>query len=101
MNTIRLIQISVELTDGELATAVFWRPWTIHGWRPLSVSSQPVVFIRNGVTTAHTHSVRNSRELRRRSLYRSHPPHSESSRTRLPRYAMIRIDQYWMNTSGT
>ncbi len=100
MNANRLIQISVELTDGELAFAVFCRPCTIHGWRPLSVNSQPVVFIRNGVTTAHTEIVRNHRELRSLFLWSNHAPHSASSRTRLPRYAMIRIDQYWMNTSG-
>ncbi len=30
-NAIRLIQMSVELTDGEFAFTVFIRPCTIHG----------------------------------------------------------------------
>ncbi len=59
------------------------------------------MFIRNGVNTAHTERVRNSRDMRSLSLCSSHAPHSDSNRTRVPKPAMIRIDQYWMNTSGT
>ena len=55
--------MSVALTDGETPTTVFIRPCTIHGWRPFSVSIQPAVFMRNGVTTAHTASRRNHRDL--------------------------------------
>ena len=99
-NTIRLIQMSVALTPTEFALTVFSRPCTIHGWRPLSVSSHPAVFIKNGVTTAHTENHKNSFELRSLSLCSSHPPHSASSRTSDARYAITRIDQYWMKTSG-
>src|ERR1700744_322383 len=97
----RLIQISALLTAGELALTVFCSPCTIHGWRPLSVSNQPPVFIRNGVTTAHTDIHRNTRDLRSVPRDNSQPPHSPRSRTKVPRPAMTRIDQYWMNTSGT
>ena len=77
--------MSVALTEGEFALMVFISPCTIHGWRPLSVSSQPAVFIRNGVTTAHTDSRRNHFE--RSSLPRcsSQPPHSASSAISEPR----------------
>src|ERR1700751_12963 len=101
MNTSRLIQISVALTDGEFETAVFWRPWTIHGWRPLSVKSQPAVFIRNGVTTAHTDSQRNNLEVRSLPRWSNQPPHNANSRTSDPRPAITRIDQYWIATFGT
>ena len=47
-----LIQSSVVLTDGDRPFFVSMMPCTIHGWRPLSVSSQPAVFIRNGSTTS-------------------------------------------------
>ena len=43
--------MSVEVTEGEAAWDVFIRPWTIQGCRPLSVSSHPAVFIRNGAMT--------------------------------------------------
>ena len=84
-NALRLIQMSVALTDGELALTVFCRPCTTQGWRPLSVNSHPAVFIRNGVTTAHTDSHRNTLAVASLPLWRSQPPHSASSRTRLPR----------------
>ena len=44
--------MSGDVTDGEFALIVFIRPCTIQGWRPLSVSIQPAVFMTNGVTTA-------------------------------------------------
>jgi hypothetical protein len=56
MNTDRLMTIVVALTDGETASLTSWRPWTIHGWRPFSVSIQPAVFMRSGSTTAQTAS---------------------------------------------
>ena len=63
-NTIRLIQMSVEVTAGEFATAVFCSPCTIQGCLPFSVTNHPAVFIKNGVMTAHTPSNRNTLELR-------------------------------------
>ena len=77
----RLIQMSVDDTEGDAALAVFIRPWTIQGWRPLSVNSHPAVFIRNG---AHHHPRCDPQEplgpfeLCRRS---SHIPHSENAVT--------------------
>ena len=57
-------------------------PCTTQGWRPLSVSSQPAVFIANGSAAAHTATRRKSREvasLRRRI---SHSPHAPTSSIR-------------------
>ena len=67
MKAIRLIQMSVAVTERELALTVFCRPCTIHGCRPLSVSSQPAVFMRNGVITAHIESHRKTRDRPRRT----------------------------------
>src|SRR5271165_4353186 len=100
MNTIRLIQISVDVTEGEFASIVFCRPCTIHGWRPLSVSSQPAVFIKNGVTTAHTATHRNALDSASLRRCKSHAPHSASSITSVPNPAIVRIDQYWIATFG-
>ena len=82
---IRLIHSVVVLTVGEIPFLVSMMPWTIHGCRPLSVSSQPAVFITNGSTAAHTATHKNTREVA--SFFRriSHSPHSENSRTRAPR----------------
>src|SRR6201991_3232219 len=97
--TTRLMMVSVVLTDGETPSVVFISPWTIHGWRPFSVSIQPAVFITNGVTTASIAARRNHLDssLRRRS---SHAPHSDKAATAVARYAITRIDQYWTNTFG-
>src|SRR5271165_2996145 len=99
-NTTRLIQISVEVTDGEFALIVFINPCTIHGWRPFSVSSQPAVFITYGVTTAQIDRRRNHFDSASLPRCRSQPPHRANNRISVPRYAIMRIDQYWMNTSG-
>ena len=70
--------MSVVVTDGEAAWEVFISPWTIQGCRPLSVSSHPAVFIRNGVITNHGATSRNHLALS--SVFRriSHRPHSEN-----------------------
>ena len=77
--------MSVELTDGELALIVFISPCTIHGWRPFSVSSQPAVFITNGVTTAQIETRMNHFDRSSVPLCTSQPPHSASSRISDPR----------------
>ena len=59
MKKIRLIQSSVTETDGETPSSTFISPCTIQGWRPFSVSTQPAVFIMNGVTIAHVAASRN------------------------------------------
>src|ERR1700761_2815565 len=100
-NAIRLIHSSVEVTFGEAALTVFINPCTIHGWRPDSVSSQPAVFIKNGAATATVEIARNLRELCSRPWCNSQPPHRANANTAAARYAITRIDQYWMNTSGT
>jgi hypothetical protein len=48
-----LVQSRGVLTVGDRPFFVSMMPWTIHGCRPLSVRSQPAVFIRNGRTTIH------------------------------------------------
>ena len=47
-NTVRLKTSIAEETAGEFASAVFSRPCTIHGCRPISVSIQPAVIATNG-----------------------------------------------------
>ena len=46
-NTVNVMMTQVELRV-DTPFFVNMRPWTIHGWRPFSVSNQPAVFIRNG-----------------------------------------------------
>ena len=72
--------MSVVVTEGDAAWAVFISPWTIQGWRPLSVSSQPAVFIRNGAITNHGAISRN--HLAFSSFLRriSHRPHRRKQR---------------------
>src|SRR3954470_21342765 len=96
-----LIQISVALTEGETPSAVFINPCTIQGWRPFSVSIQPAVFMMNGVTTAHTAARRNHLDVASLRRCTSHAPHSASAAIAVARYAITRIDQYWMKTFGT
>ena len=97
----RLIHSQVTLTVGEIPFLVSMMPCTIHGCRPLSVSSQPAVFMANGSTALQTATHRNIRDVA--SFFRriSHKPHSAISSTRAPRYAMTRMLQYWINTFGT
>src|SRR6266516_2382106 len=101
MNAIRLIQIQVVDTVGEIPFLVSMMPCTIHGWRPDSVRNQPAVFSRNGSTTDHTATHRNSRDVA--SVFRriSHNPHTEMRKTTTAREAITRMAQYWMNTFGT
>jgi len=99
--TMMEIQMSVADTDGETPLAVFMSPWTIQGWRPFSVSIQPAVIIKNGAITAHGAIRRNHLARSRRCRYTFHPPHNAQSMMSVARYAMTRIDQYWMKTLGT
>ena len=80
----RLIAMDVVLTVGEIPFLVSMMPCTIHGCRPLSVSSQPAVFIRNGSTAAQIATQRNSRDVASFLRRISHSPHSPSSKTRTP-----------------
>jgi len=81
MKAIRLIHSQVTLTVGEIPLLVSMMPCTIHGWRPLSVSSQPAVFIRNGSTAAQVATHKNTRETG--SVFRriSHSPHTPMATT--------------------
>src|SRR4051812_31871403 len=97
----RLVTTVPVPTDGDTPFLVSWTPCTIHGCRPLSVSSQPEVFMANGSTTAQIAARWNHfavASFRRRSTHR---PHTASSATTVPPYAITRIDQYWMKTLGT
>ena len=64
------------LTRGLLASSVLSSPCTIHGWRPISVITQPAVLIRNGVTPAKIPNLRNRRDVTSRPLRHSHRPTS-------------------------
>ena len=78
--------MSVAETEGDTPLAVFISPWTIQGCRPLSVSIQPAVFIRNGTMTAHG---RDAEEplgvLEFLAGTSSQPPQSANSMTRVAR----------------
>ena len=91
----------VVLTDGDIPFLVSMMPCTIHGWRPLSVSSQPAVFIRNGSTDHQVAHHRNTREVASFSAASATAPTAHTSRTSTARYAITRMPQYWMNTFGT
>src|SRR3954452_11311458 len=95
-----LIQISATLTEGETPSAVFINPWTIHGWRPFSVSIQPAVFMRNGVNTAQIAARWNHRAVSRRRAGNNHAPHNASSPNPGPRYPIPRNHQYRTKTFG-
>src|SRR2546429_9749677 len=99
--TDRLIQMSVCVTEGELAFAVFIRPCTIHGCRPFSVNSQPAVFIRNGVTTDKTPSRTNHFERAREPLCTGQAPQNANSRRTLARQASTRVYPDTRKTIGT
>ncbi len=57
-NVPRLNAIVVVDTLGELASTVFSRPNTIHGWRPTSVSTHPAsaATYGSGIAATPTHS---------------------------------------------
>ena len=77
--------MSVEVTDGDAAWDVFIRPWTIQGWRPLSVSSHPAVFMRNGVMTNQGAMNRNHLAFSRVFRRISHSPHRANRAMRAAR----------------
>jgi hypothetical protein len=85
MKPIRLIHSHAVLTVGEIPFLVSMMPWTIHGWRPLSVSSQPAVFIRNGRIAPHTATHKNTRDVASVLRCSSQSPHTQITRTRTPR----------------
>ena len=66
--------MDVELTDEETPFLVSMMPCTIHGCRPLSVSSQPAVFIRNGSTAAQIATHRNRLDVTSFPRRSSHSP---------------------------
>ena len=76
--------MDVELTDGEIPFLVSMMPCTIHGCRPLSVSSQPAVFIRKGSTAAQIATHRKRRDVASFLRRSSHSPHAPSRKTRTP-----------------
>ncbi len=71
-------------TVGEIPFLVSMMPCTIHGCRPLSVSSQPAVFIKNGSTAPQIATHKNSREVASFLRRISHSPHAAMSRTTTP-----------------
>ena len=68
----------VALTVGDTPFLVSISPWTIHGWRPFSVSIQPAVFMRKGRITAQTARRRNHFAVARvLAAQRATPPQRE------------------------
>ena len=76
--------MDVELTEDEIPFLVSMMPCTIHGCRPLSVSSQPAVFIRKGRTAAQIATHRKRRDVASFSRRSSQSPYSPISKTRTP-----------------
>src|SRR6476659_8592469 len=98
--TPRLVAIVAVETLGDLASAVFSKPHTIHGCRPTSESTQPASAAAYGSGIAATPSQRNQRldaSVPRR--YRN-APSAKIRKTSVPAYAMIRMLQYVVRTGG-
>jgi len=88
------------LTFPETACEVFSRPWTIHGWRPISVRTQPNVAATYGNEIATIAVRRNQRLFSSRRFRYSHTPTAVIRNMTTPSIAMIRIDQYMSSTRG-
>ena len=80
-NTVRLMTSSVVLTDGDKPFFVSMIPCTIHGCRPLSVSSQPAVLMTNGSTAIQVAVRRNRPDVASFLRRFSQSPHSATSTT--------------------
>src|SRR5580704_2172194 len=95
---------SVAETLGEIPAPVFIRPYTIQGWRPISVNSQPNVFARNGVTMQATSTQRvqrpSSKAFWAPRLDR-HSAHADTISIRNPNPTMRRKLQYVTHRTGT
>src|SRR5260370_4815672 len=76
--------MDVELTEEEIPFFVSMMPCTIHGCRPLSVSSQPAVFIANGSTAAQIATHRNRRGRAPFPPPTRHSPPHPTSRAKAP-----------------
>ena len=100
MKTARLTPSIVELTFGDDASAVLSRPWTIHGCRPTSVSTQPASAARKGAAIVATAVHRNQRVRSSRPRQYKKAPSAATRKTSVPRYAMIRMPQYVARTGG-
>src|SRR5262249_4146796 len=96
----RLIPGQVALTLGELAFLVSSRPCTIHGWRPISVRTQPALAAMYGNAIAAI-AVRWNQRARSSFFFQySHPPRA-ATRNISPRVKAIpRIDEYTPLTLG-
>src|SRR5262245_33354344 len=99
-NTARLIASQVVLTLGELASAVCSRPWTIHGWRPISVSIQPNEAATKGRNVFTTPAQRNQRAVASRLRRYRNAPTRAIRATSEPAYAIPRMLQYIVRTGG-
>src|SRR5438552_16709457 len=94
MKTARLRASHVVPTFGEFACEVLSKPWTIHGWRPSSVISQPASAPRNGKAIETTAVQRNQRERSSRQSQKTNEPTSGTRETSVPMIAIPRNDQY-------
>ncbi len=80
-------------TLGEFAWSVFSSPWTIQGWRPISVRIQPAVaaMYGNAIATIAVHW--NQRAVSSFRFRYSHAPTAATMNMSTPVKAMTRIDQ--------
>ena len=81
------------LTLGEWASAVFSSPWTIQGWRPISVRIHPDVAAMNGNAIVAIAVRRNQRDFSSLRLRYSHAPTAATRNIATPRNAITRIAQ--------
>ena len=82
-NSTKVVTTQDEL-NVDTPSLVSIRPWTIQGWRPFSVNSQPAVFIMNGAMANQVAAHRNQRDRSRRWRHTAHAPHSASRSTSAP-----------------
>ena len=90
-----VIHTSSELTVGDCAPSVRSRPWTIHGWRPISVMTQPAELMRNGSGHAHAAIRRKRGEAARRPRHSrkpANPASATSSPNRVDHHAERPVD---------
>src|SRR6476619_6334140 len=90
----RLIATQAVDTLGEFASLVSRRPCTIHGWRPISVSTQPALaeMYGNEIPTSAIHW--NQRACSSFRFRYSQAPIAATMNMTTPVIAITRIDQY-------
>ena len=87
MKTASEMATSVRLTPGDTLAAVSSSPWTVHGWRPISLSSQPAIIAMVGSGSASRQARANHAGISRGGRGRGGAAVSQRPRTDRPTVA--------------